>query len=128
VMGVQDAITALSVPGTKMVAACDLYTGRLTEAKDRWGKDIFVTRNYKELLHRNDVDAVIIATPDHWHKQISIDALKAGKHVYCEKPMVHSIGEGHAAIQAQKDSGKVLDRKSVVKGNSVARGGLSSDH
>src|SRR5690606_39210930 len=108
VMGVQDAITALSVPGTKMVAACDLYTGRLTEAKDRWGKDIFVTRNYKELLHRNDVDAVIIATPDHWHKQISIDALKAGKHVYCEKPMVHSIGEGHAVIQAQKDSGKVF--------------------
>ena len=108
VMGVQDAITALSVPGTKMVAACDLYTGRLTEAKDRWGKDIFVTRNYKELLQRNDVDAVIIATPDHWHKQISIDALKAGKHVYCEKPMVHSIGEGQAVIQAQKDSGKVF--------------------
>src|SRR5690606_9452315 len=102
VMGVQDAITALSVPGTKMVAACDLYTGRLTEAKDRWGKDIFVTRNYKELLQRNDVDAVIIATPDHWHKQISIDALKANKHVYCEKPLMHSVKEGQDIINAWK--------------------------
>jgi predicted dehydrogenase len=107
-MGVQDAITALSVPGVKLVAACDLYDGRLKDARARWGQDLFTTRSYKVVLNRKDVDAVIIATPDHWHQQISIDAMKAGKHVYCEKPMVHSIGEGPAVIQAQKETGKIF--------------------
>lgn len=108
IMGTQDTITALSVPGAKLVAVCDLYDGRLAEAKTKWGNDIFTTRSYKEILNRKDVDAVIIATSDHWHQQISIDALKAGKHVYCEKPMVHSVDEGPAVIAAQKQSGKVF--------------------
>ncbi len=108
IMGVQDAITALRVPGTKIVGVCDLYNGRLAEAKTRWGADLFTTRSYKELLSRKDIDAVIIATPDHWHQQISIDAMRAGKHVYCEKPMVHSIGEGPAVIKAQKETGKIF--------------------
>jgi predicted dehydrogenase len=107
-MGTQDTITALSTPGIKIVAACDLYDGRLKDAKQKWGKDLFTTKSYKEILNRKDVDAVIVATPDHWHQQISIDAMKAGKHVYCEKPMVHSIGEGPAVIQAQKETGKIF--------------------
>lgn len=107
-MGTGDTNTALKVPGIKLVAVCDLYDGRLADAKKRWGQDIFTTRSYKELLNRTDIDAVIVATPDHWHQQISIDAMRAGKHVYCEKPMVHSIGEGPAVIKAQKESGKVF--------------------
>jgi len=108
IIGVQDTLTALKVPGTKLVAVCDLYDGRLQEAKTRWGIDLFTTRSYKEIISRQDVDAVIIATPDHWHQQISIDALKAGKHVYCEKPMVHSIEEGPAVIKAQGETGKIF--------------------
>ncbi|ULQ53454.1 Gfo/Idh/MocA family protein [Flavihumibacter fluvii] len=107
-MGTQDTITALGVPGVKLVAVCDLYDGRLADAKKKWGADIFTTRSYKELLNRKDIDAVIVATPDHWHQQISIDAMKAGKHVYCEKPMVHAITEGPAVIKAQKETGKIF--------------------
>jgi predicted dehydrogenase len=107
-MGTQDVITALKVPNIKIVAACDLYDGRLKDAKTKWGADLFTTRHYKEILNRKDIDAVIVATPDHWHQQISIDAMKAGKNVYCEKPMVHAITEGPAVIKAQKETGKVF--------------------
>ncbi len=107
-MGTQDAITALQVPGVKMAGVCDLYTGRLNDAKKRWGGQIFTTRSYKELLNRKDIDAVIVATPDHWHQQISIDAMRAGKNVYCEKPMVHAVTEGPAVIKAQQETGKVF--------------------
>jgi len=107
-MGSQDVITALKVPNVKLVAVCDLYKGRLKDATTKWGNDLFLTRSYKEILNRKDVDAVIIATPDHWHQQISIDAMRAGKHVYCEKPMVHAITEGPAVIKAQTETGKIF--------------------
>lgn len=106
--GSSDTDTALQVPGVKLVAVCDLYDGRLADAKKRWGADIFTTKIYKEILNRKDVDAVIIGTPDFWHQTISIDALHAGKHVYCEKPMVHSINEGPAVIKAQQETGKIF--------------------
>ncbi len=107
-MGTQDTLTALKVPGTKLVAICDLYDGRLEDGKKKWGADIFTTRSYKEILNRKEVDAVIIGTPDHWHQQISVDAMRAGKHVYCEKPMVHGISEGPAVIKAQQETGKIF--------------------
>lgn len=107
-MGSADMNTALTHEGVKIVAVCDLYQGRLEAAKKRWGEDLFATTDYKQILKRKDIDAVIIGTPDHWHKQISIDALNAGKHVYCEKPMVHSIDEGHEVIDAWKKSGKIF--------------------
>jgi predicted dehydrogenase len=107
-MGVQDTITALKDPGIKLVAICDLYDGRLEDARKKWGADIFTTRSYKEVLNRKEVDAVIIGTPDHWHQQISVDAMNAGKHVYCEKPMVHGISEGPAVIKAQMETGKIF--------------------
>ncbi len=101
-MGTADTNTCITVPGVKLVAVCDLYDGRLADAKKRWSNDLYTTRDYLEILERKDVDAVIIATPDHWHKDISVAAMNKGKHVYCEKPMVHDVTEGPAVIDAQK--------------------------
>jgi len=109
-MGNQDLDACLMHEGVNLIGVCDLYQGRLDDAQIKYGeeKSIYLTKNYKDILNRKDVDAVIIATSDHWHKQISIDALNAGKHVYCEKPMVRTISEGHDVIKAWRKSGKVM--------------------
>ncbi len=107
-MGTADTNTAITVPGAKLIAACDLYDGRLASAKKKWGNDIYTTRDYREILERSDVDAVIIATPDFWHREISVAAMNKGKSVYCEKPMVHDITEGPAVVEAQQKNGKVV--------------------
>lgn len=108
IMGFGDLETAMKVPGIELIGVCDLYDGHLEHAKEVYGSKIFTTRDYKQILDRKDVDAVIIAVPDHWHDHISIDALQAGKHVYCEKPMVQHLDEGHAVIEAAKASGKAF--------------------
>ncbi len=107
-MGSGDIASSLAVPGVEMVAAADVYEGRLTRAKERWGHHLFTTRDYREVLARPDVDAVIVATPDHWHSQISIDAMKAGKDVYCEKPMVQQVSDGQAVVDAEKATKRIL--------------------
>ena len=123
-MGTSNTNTSLSVDGVKLVGVCDLYDKRLKDAKAQWGDQLFTTKEYKEILSRNDVDAVIIATPDHWHQQIAIEAMKAGKHVYCEKPVIHKLGEGKALIDAQKKSGvlfQVGSQGMASLGNRAAR-------
>lgn len=108
IMGFNNVETALKVPGVELVAVADLYKGRLERSKELFGSELFVTDNYEEILNRKDIDAVIISTSDNWHDKIVIEALRKGKAVYCEKPMVHKIEQGLDVIKAQKETGGVL--------------------
>lgn len=100
--------TALSCPGTEIVAACDLYDGRLAAAKEYAHKDLFTTKDYRAILDRQDIDAVFVATPDHWHAQIVQEACAAGKDVYCEKTLSHTVDEGFAVVGAMQAHKRIV--------------------
>jgi predicted dehydrogenase len=89
-----------------VVAVSDVYQRRVNRAKDICKGQGYM--DYRKLLERDDIDAVLIATPDHWHAKISIDALQAGKHVYCEKPMTHTVEQALQVRDAVKRYGKVF--------------------
>jgi predicted dehydrogenase len=108
IMGNADTDSALKVPGVELAAVCDLYDGRLARAKEKYGSGIYTTRDYRELLIRDDIDAIIIATSDNWHARISIEAMNSGKAVYCEKPVVQKLSEGLPVIAAQKKTQKPM--------------------
>ncbi len=93
----------------QVVAVSDVYTRRKNRARDIAKlSDKDVHHDYHDLLARSDVDAVLIAAPDHWHGQMALDALAAGKDVYLEKPMTHTIEEARAIVEAVKKHGRVL--------------------
>ena len=100
--------TAVNLPGTECVAAADLYDGRHTLSKEIAGAKITTTRHYKELLDNKEIDCIIAAVPDHWHKQIFVDTMSAGKDIYLEKPMSHSAAEGVEMVNAAKKSGRIV--------------------
>jgi predicted dehydrogenase len=108
IQGQHDTGIAVQVPGVKLVAAADCYDGRLARCKELWGQDVFTTRDYREILARKDVDAVLIATPDHWHKTAACDAMKAGKDVYLEKPMIHVYPDGPEIIETAKSTNRII--------------------
>jgi hypothetical protein len=85
----------LQIPGVECAAAADLYDGRQGLAREIIGSGpVITTRRYQELLDNKDIDCIICATPDHWHKRVLMDSCNAGKDVYCEKPMSHGVSEG----------------------------------
>jgi predicted dehydrogenase len=99
---------SLRVPGIECVAACDLYDSRHIAAQEAVNKQVPTTRNYKEILDRKDVDAVIIAVSDHQHRKVFVDACAAGKDVYCEKPMSHTVEDGFAMIDAAQKGNRIV--------------------
>src|SRR5258707_13876155 len=100
--------TAITLPGVECIAAADLYDGRHTLAQEIVGHKIKTTRKYQELLDNKEIDCLIAAVPDHWHKQVVADAVNAGKDIYCEKPMSHSAADGIAMVEAYKKTGRVV--------------------
>ena len=90
----------------KVLAVCDVYQSRLTKAIDICGGDGYM--DYRKILDREDIDAVLIATPDHWHAKICIEAMESGKHVYVEKPMTHTIEQAIAVREAVRRTGMVF--------------------
>ena len=90
------------------VGAADLYETRHTSAQEAWGGELPTTGDYRTLLDRKDVDAVIIATSDHLHRRVTLDAVSAGKDVYCEKPMSHSVADGQAMVEAVQTGHRIF--------------------
>lgn len=111
----------------QIVAGCDVWTTKnesfkklvqdayAKERKQRKYDGLELYREYKELLSREDIDAVVIATPDHWHATMAIDALKSGKDVYLEKPLTHRISEGIALVKTVKQTEKILQTGSMQR-------------
>jgi predicted dehydrogenase len=100
--------TSIKLPGVVCAGAADLYDGRHTLAREIVRPDLPVTRRYRELLDNKDIDCIVAAVPDHWHKQVVIDAVGAGKDIYCEKPMSHSAADGVAMVDAAKKAGRII--------------------
>lgn len=101
--------TAVKLPNVECVGAADLYDGRHFLARDITGNQSLPTpRRYQELLERKDIDCILAAVPDHWHKRVVVDACNAGKDIYCEKPMSHTAAEGFEMVDAAKNNNRIV--------------------
>ncbi len=100
--------TLRGVQGAEVVAVADLYDGYLERARELAGEGVEATRDYRRLLDRQDLDAVVVATPDHWHVPLLLDAASAGKDIYAEKPLTHSWDEGEQLLRKLRETGRVV--------------------
>jgi predicted dehydrogenase len=103
-----------------IVAVCDVQRQHAERAREQSGGAAEVFEDYRRLLDRNDIEAVTIGTPDHWHTAVAIAALEAGKHVYCEKPLTLTIDEGKQLVETVKRTGKVLQVGTQQRGDQFA--------
>jgi predicted dehydrogenase len=94
--------------GNETVAVCDVYEPRREQAKERFAPQAKTYVDYRQVLERNDIDAVVIASPDRWHVPMTMDAVASGKDVYVEKPVTYSLEEGPKLIKAVRDSGRIV--------------------
>jgi len=97
-----------TIPGVKIAAVCDIWDYHLEEGRKLAQPNAFATKDYRAILERKDIDAVLIGTPDHWHVPITVDACAAGKDVYVEKPLTHDLSEGQRAIEAQNRHSRIV--------------------
>ena len=96
------------LPGNEMVALCDVYQPRLLQAAEIAGSAAAQVADYRRILDDRSIDAVVIGTPDHWHKAIALDAVAAGKDVYVEKPVSHTLEEGVEMVKAIEASKQIV--------------------
>jgi predicted dehydrogenase len=109
IRGCEHLMASLDVPGVQCVAVCDLYDSRHTAAQEAVkNPNVTATRDYRSILDRKDVDSVLIATMDHQHRHIFEDACAAGKDVYCEKPMSHTVEDGFSMVDAAHKHGRMV--------------------
>jgi len=100
---------SIELPGIECAAACDLYDGRHARAQEIVkSASLPVTRRYQDLLENKEIDCIVAAVPDHWHKQVVVDAVSAGKDIYCEKPMSHTPADGVEMVAAAKKTGRIV--------------------
>src|SRR5215467_348938 len=101
--------TAITLPGVECVGAADLYDGRHTLAKEITNNpNLPTSRRYHDLLNRKDIDCIVAAVPDHWHKRVVVDACNAGKDIYCEKPMSHTAEEGFEMVDSARRNNRIV--------------------
>ena len=96
------------IGGTEIVAVCDVYEPRRREAREKLAPAAREYVDYREVLDRKDIDAVVIGSPDHWHVPMTMDAVRAGKDVYVEKPVSHTIEEGERLKNVVESSGRIV--------------------
>jgi len=98
----------LNIPGSKLLAVCDVDLNHLQRAKEIGGDDVQGYQDFREVLLRDDIDIIHIATPPHWHGKMSVAAAQAGKDIWCEKPMTRTIGEGQKVVKAVQQNGCIF--------------------
>jgi len=120
----------LSLPAAQITGVSDAYSGRVARALDRVGRSAKSFASYKDVLSDKSIDAVVVATPDHWHKTMVLEALAAGKDVYCEKPLTFRSAEGMEIVAAANRTGRIVQVGSQgvsslpqIKGRDMIRAG-----
>ena len=113
------ALQALS--GVEIVGVVDAYKGRLERAMERTGGRAKPYRNYQDLLAQQSIDAVVVGTPDHWHRQIAVDAMNSGKDVYCEKPLTYRSSDGLEIIRVARERSRMLQVGSQGMSSAIQR-------